>query len=232
MKEDEPKIENIVPSTTNEGERNLNKEAADYYAEKYKNTKIGAVLASVLSLAPMAAVSAPMNWEDINGSYTTAGKEYSSSKQRYQKKIAEYDEKIKNIQEKIDSIKPLVDSAKNIEPRGYRPNYHYDSANAAEEEGDRLKGFGNNDEAFSYYLGAKFDLESSKNYFASEMVRIDKNLEAIQPKIAEEEKILAGHDQESDTINVAVPKNITAEQKETLKHQMDEAVRKMIEQNH
>jgi len=231
MSENEPKNENIVPPTASEGEQNLNKKAADYYAEKYKNTKIGAVLASILSFAPMAAVSAPTNWEDINGSYVQANKEYSSEKLRYQKEIAEYDQRIKNVQQKIDAVTPLVEGHESVPPRGFRPNYHYDSANAAEEEGDRLKGFGNNRESLGYYLGAKFDIESAKNYLISKIVKIDNNLAAIQPKVAQEEAIVNETGQ-TESVTLTIPKNLTAEQKEVLKHQLDEVARKMIEQNH
>lgn len=55
------------------------------------------------------------------------------------------------------------------------------------------------------------------------------------------QKMIEGYKKEPSTMVVpgpegsmivTLPKNMTAEQKETLKHQMDEAVRKMIEQNH
>lgn len=55
------------------------------------------------------------------------------------------------------------------------------------------------------------------------------------------EKMIGAYEKESGkmvvegpdgTIIVIPPKNITAEQKETLKHQMDEMARKIIEQNH
>jgi hypothetical protein len=246
MHESEPNktensMDNTPPSSTvNEGEQNLNKEAADYYKEKYKNTKLGAVLASIISLAPISAVGAPSEWRDIgeHESFAQASKEYTSEKSDYLRQIEEQKQTIQRVQKKIDDIESLV-TDKTADALSFFPEEQQMQVLADENfiqkyetYGDQAKDQGKLDFAYTFYLCAKGQAEDVMHKSAANVRRINENISAIAPKSAKEEAILAEHSKESNSITVTVPKNLTPEQKETLQHQMDEAARKMIEENH
>jgi hypothetical protein len=238
-------------------ERNLNKEVFDATREDKEKKRRGAIFAALLSLgmsgAPMEAKSHEVPNDPslenlmegkydlieavLKGGYPQMKESLLKEKQEIVKEVEGLKQEMQKLQQKIDEVTPLIDSNKSVE---VEPEVGVGMPKRNELAGDGAKESGRNNEALGYYKIAKEYLESNIKTAESPLSTIEHKLKTIEPLVARDEQILkereqkqmAVHNQESDQIAVTVPKNLTAEQKETLKQQMDEMARKMIEQNH